>query len=387
MDQSLAVRQTVSLVTNDDANMARKIKMLLPYGNKLTDDNALALAAYSRLHGLDPFNGECYFLVKEKKDSNTGEVISREEMGVYPGIKGKRKKANEILQAIDPGATYKVDYLVVGPDALGLNPKPGEISVIVQAELRDSISTDQYLRQRIELQKAQVPYEEIKTILGKPPIWIGFGMVKTSELSYIKQSPLTLAKKRAESEATNQRFHLPFTDDALADDIAPEMISEGPILEGEVLPQKTTDQISTSSQENSKKDNGNDHSNGEKASRPYPPELLKKAVKKNADAWAKKNKDFTPTSNQVNLLRYGLELCFEAGDPEVDDKRHTLLFYLTGHESTKDIDGKTFHFLVEEWLKMKPLSTGEYEIDPMAKKEAQAIIDIALKDEGQLSFS
>lgn len=382
MDQTLAVRQTVSLVTEADASAARKIKMLLPYGNKLTDDNALALAAYSRLHGLDPFNGECYFLVRDKKDRD-GNIIGREELGVYPGIKGKRKKANELLQFVDPSATYQVDYFTVAPDVASLHPQTGEIEIVIQAELRDSISTERYLRQRIDAQKAGISWEEVKSILGKPPVWVGFGVVKTSELRYIKQTPVVLAKKRAESDATNQRFHLPFSDDALADDIAPEIINDGPIVEGEFSPQNLTDRPSSAAQETTKEENGN----GNTISRPYPPEKIKLAIQQKADAWAKKHKEVKPTENQVQFLRYGLVIAVGEDDPAKEDKRHTLLFYLTGHESTKDIDGKTFHAIVDEWLKMKPLTTGEYEIDPMARKEAQAILEAALKDEGQLPLA
>ena len=218
-------RQSISLINDGDAEAARKIKMLLPYGNKLTDDNALALAAYSRLHGLDPFNGECYFLVREKFDDN-GRLTKREELGVYPGIRGKRKLAKQQLQSIDPEGSYRIDYMVVGPDEVGLKPQPGEISVVVQAELRDSQSTARYIADTIKLSQAGIDAEIIKAIMGKPPVWTGYGVVKQSEVRYIKQTPIVLAKKRAESDATNQRFDLPFSDDALADDIAPDIVNE-----------------------------------------------------------------------------------------------------------------------------------------------------------------
>ena len=99
----------------------------------------------------------------------------------------------------------------------------GEIAIVVEAQLRDSISTEQYLKEFYQLQKNETPGELIRAILGKPPVWTGYGVVKQKELRYIKQSPVVLAKKRAESDATNQRFDLPFSDDALADDIAPDI--------------------------------------------------------------------------------------------------------------------------------------------------------------------
>jgi len=218
-------QSVVNLITNADIEAARKIKMLLPYGAKLTDDNALALAAYSRLHGLDPYNGECYYLVREKKNDR-GEVVGREELGVYPGIRGKRKVAKQQLSRFDPQATYKIDYLVVGPDAVGLKPAAGEIALVIEAQLRDTVSTSAYLAEFYKLQGMKADGDLIRAVLGKPPVWTGFGVVKSTELRYIKMSPMALAKKRAESDATNQRFDLPFADDALADDLAPDLIAE-----------------------------------------------------------------------------------------------------------------------------------------------------------------
>ena len=219
------VQPVITLITNADQEAARKIKMLLPYGAKLTDDNALALAAYSRLHGLDPFNGECYFLVREKFDDR-GVLVKREELGVYPGIRGKRKVAKQQLAGFDPQATYKIDYLVVGPDAVGLKSAADEIALVVEAQLRDTVSTSAYLAEFYKLQGMKADGDLIRAVLGKPPVWTGFGVVKSSELRYIKMSPMALAKKRAESDATNQRFDLPFADDALADDLAPDLIAE-----------------------------------------------------------------------------------------------------------------------------------------------------------------
>lgn len=226
-DQIIPKESRMMLVTEGDQQIARRIKMMLPYGDKLTDDNALALVAYSRLHGLDPFNGECYFLVREKVDKQTGEIIKREELGCYPGIKGKRKKSKEQLSKADPQATYKIDYSPATAEQVGLGAdKAKDIAVIVKAELRDSISTGRYLVDTVKLASAGYSKDEIEAMLGKPPVWVGYGIVYKNELWYIKQTPLDLAKKRAESSATNQRFDLPFADDAIADDIAPEITTD-----------------------------------------------------------------------------------------------------------------------------------------------------------------
>ncbi len=118
--------------------------------------------------------------------------------------------------------------------------------------------------------------------------------------------------------------------------------------------------------------------------RPYPPEVVKEGLSK----MLKDYSEFTPSEKQINLLRYGLELLFD-GDPAVTDKRHCVLYYLTGHASTKDISGSWFKVLTEKWLKMakNPDGSGEYVVDKMAVLEAQAIVAAQLISEGQTELS
>jgi len=118
--------------------------------------------------------------------------------------------------------------------------------------------------------------------------------------------------------------------------------------------------------------------------RPYPPEVVKEGLSK----MLKDYSDFTPSDKQLNLLRYGLELLFD-GDPAVTDKRHCVLYYLTGHASTKDISGSWFKVITEKWLKMakNPDGSGEYVVDNMAVLEAQAIVAAQLVSEGQTELS
>lgn len=222
MSNQIVPQQQVALITEGDMKLANRIKAMLAYGEKLTHENALALVAFSRLHGLDPYNGEAYYLVREKRDAKTGEMI-REELGCYPGIKGKRKLAKEQLRKIDQQATYTVQYSQAKPTDIGLGVKANDIAIVMRAELRDSITTGQYIVNTLQLAKAGYSEEKIEQIIGKAPVWTGYGVVYNRELAYIKQTPLDLAKKRAESSVTSQRFDLPFADDALADDVAPEI--------------------------------------------------------------------------------------------------------------------------------------------------------------------
>lgn len=116
--------------------------------------------------------------------------------------------------------------------------------------------------------------------------------------------------------------------------------------------------------------------------RPYQPEEVKNAMAVKAG----KHPNFTPSDKQLNLLRYGLELCFD-GQESVEDKRHTLLHYLTGNSSTKAVTGSMFKAILEDWLQMKQDSGGQYQINQYAAQEAQKIVSAALVGEGQQAFA
>lgn len=122
-----------------------------------------------------------------------------------------------------------------------------------------------------------------------------------------------------------------------------------------------------------------------KTLRPASPEIVKERIATLAAEYAK-DSEFKPTEPQQGLLRYGLELCFEAQDVKViDDKRHALLKYLTGDASTKNVTGSVFKAIVEKWLEMKPNpdGSGEYLINPFSAQEAETIVSAALVAEGQ----
>jgi len=110
------------------------------------------------------------------------------------------------------------------------------------------------------------------------------------------------------------------------------------------------------------------------ADRPLAPDALKAYFNKVIGEFP----TFTPTEKQIKLLRHGMELLF-AGDDAVDEKRHTVLFFLTGEVSTNDVKGNQLKAFIERWLKMKQDSGGEWNVDPMAIREAALIIEKELQ--------
>lgn len=115
--------------------------------------------------------------------------------------------------------------------------------------------------------------------------------------------------------------------------------------------------------------------------RPYEPEVLKGKLEFIAYS---KFKDYPASDKQRGLLRMCLEMCF-AGDERSEDKRHQLLFYLTGHESTKMVAGGMVKAMIDVWLAPTKLTDGSggYTIEPLAAREAALVIRAANIAEGQ----
>lgn len=110
--------------------------------------------------------------------------------------------------------------------------------------------------------------------------------------------------------------------------------------------------------------------------RPYEPEIVKSKI----EAGAKVHEGKTATQPQVNLMVGMLDVCFASGDAEI--KRHEVCSYLTGEASSKKITGN-YVIAMLDWLKPEKVDGGEYKPDPMATKEAQAILTARAVEAGQ----
>ena len=109
--------------------------------------------------------------------------------------------------------------------------------------------------------------------------------------------------------------------------------------------------------------------------RPYSPDKTRLGLTKVSETKYKDAK--LPNAAQQKLLRYGLELCYSGIETEmIDTQRHKILEYLTGKPSSKDVSGPWFKTIVDEWLKMKQDTGGEYTINQYAAQEARAIAEV-----------
>lgn len=115
--------------------------------------------------------------------------------------------------------------------------------------------------------------------------------------------------------------------------------------------------------------------------RPYAAEK----VREKARMMANNGNQATATEAQRALARNKLAECF-AGDPDADKKRHTVLSYLFGIESTTDPKLTRGHIdALVKWLLLdgKKDSSGDYPLHPNAPAEAAAIIRQTKVDNGQ----
>lgn len=205
-DSQYAIAQFVS----DDtvAQLAGRIITLLPKmlpnAAGLDDNEALALSQVALLHNLSPFNGEIWYLKGNGRS-----------LGVMPGIKGYRKHARRALRAVDPNASYTIEYRIAQPQ----EAEAKEGSLVVEAILRVSLDIDAYLRSK------NLAYEglkglggtfaeidaEAKNIVGPPPLYKSFGVIRPDEFKRFddaRLNKLAQAHVRAERGVLRQRFDL-----------------------------------------------------------------------------------------------------------------------------------------------------------------------------------
>lgn len=171
------------------AALATRLAKAAPGGNRLADNQALALAQIALAHDLDPWNGEVWFIPGS---------------GVMVGIKGLRKAADRECQR--DNNTYWLDFQRVEAKKYGLDEKG---TVIYECHLRDVVTTQAYAKSVNSLTSgAEVPYSDAVKMLGPAPVSIGVGIATEDEKS--KMRIHARARKRAEADAIKMRFGVEF---------------------------------------------------------------------------------------------------------------------------------------------------------------------------------
>ena len=180
-DQRVTVynRSTALLAADSESDikaMTRKIMHVTPAGGKLTADQAVDLAVYALMTGLNPFNNECFYMDK---------------VGCVPGIAGYRSKALDFLQLTNPNPRFSPrvweEYRPATQEEANFDPDAGDVAWV--CTLYDSISREQWESKMVELSMKfkdmgatfTEAYEAAKHVAGDCPSWTAVGVVKASE--------------------------------------------------------------------------------------------------------------------------------------------------------------------------------------------------------------
>lgn len=315
--------------------IARRVQLMAPGAKKLNENEALALAQGAVAHGLDPFNGEIWYIPGS---------------GLMAGIKGLRKAAR--LQ-IDGNFWTEFDE-ITNPDERVLLMIP-DGALAYRCIIRDSDTIRSYSEGWKELNEAGVPVEIIPDLLGRKPYTPGVGYLKKGEAT--KMDPAQVAMKRAEADALKRRFDLPFA--------IPSQPNDMPIvIEGEWVEATEDDDLGKRAAEGSTALYGEDE-------RPRSPEALKKfLVEKSLDM---KAKGLTRIEKTKRGLMVGVINRIFAGS-NADDDRHALCNGIFGESSSQKL--KAYQVgAINYWLDVKKDSGGEYVPDHMSITEAIAFVD------------
>lgn len=115
--------------------------------------------------------------------------------------------------------------------------------------------------------------------------------------------------------------------------------------------------------------------------RPYTPRYLQSKLIQQAEGKPATHQNAKATPGQRGLVAGKLSECFAPAD-DADDKRHLVLEWLVGDESTDSLT-MAIAGAILDWLLDKDADEGTYDLHPAAPAEAQAVWKAALEEAGQ----
>jgi hypothetical protein len=317
--------------------MAMRLVKAMPGAKKLAPEQARTLAQISVAHGLDPFNGEAWFIPGS---------------GVMVGIKGLRKCAKKQLKATsgENASYWGKHHQVVDPTEYGAI----EGDVVYEYRMRDTETFNSWMTAVLKMKEAGFSLDEAKAVIGTAPETVGIGILRAGEKT--KMEKHQCARKRAEADAIKQRFDVEFlfsdSDNLFDDGGLPPIdiqISE---------PAKEPPSRSVSSL-------GFDAD-------PASPQEVKEFIVRLSDDYGGREADIGFRSYIAGVLSAVFR----------DDKeRYAVTEYLTGETSIKDVSDETV-YAIRDWLAIDENNEPSDE----AVKELRLILREALKEQGQLEM-
>ncbi len=220
MNQSLAILPDKQQL--QDVN--KRIAIMLPGGSKLQENERYALAQIAVVHGLDPFNGEVWYI------PGRGPMI---------GIKGLRKKAREQVQG-----NFWIDFREITDAEERKRYGIDAGAIAFEARIFDSENIRTYcdmialMTKPTNLGGPGLPWEAVKEMIGSKPYTSGIGVLRPTEQT--KMERVQCAMKRAEADALKRRFDIPFGIGVEADN-EPDPASGDWVIEGTVVDTQDAD--------------------------------------------------------------------------------------------------------------------------------------------------
>ena len=359
MLNDLAVTDTVNALGTRESihSLGLRIKAMIPGGNRLQDTEAMALAQISLVTGMNPFIGELWYIPGK---------------GPMVGIRGARRVADEaIVKEGGSGAYYFLDFIPVSPEEAGAL-ETEDVLHAYKAVLRDSVSARTYLEflastiKTLKDAGVEDAFGEAKEIMGKKPMWIGYGYSTKGEKT--KMNKMRAAQKRAEAMALSQRFSIPFgAKMAAADSYDDTDKGEAPLA-----PVRSSEQMDGDF--SNEVDNAfpqDDIVEGEVAKendRPYWPEVLRSKMAFRLNAVGS---GLTASKKQRGVMVGMYNEILGS-----DEARYEVCDYLFGRRKSSAMSHK--HVIVA----LNHLNQDK----DMAKKELQSVYQQSQKDKGQTSL-
>lgn len=187
---------------NDISELARRLQMMVVGGeDKYTLSQAVTLAQAAFAHGLSPFNGEIWLLVKNGKS-----------IGLMIGIKGLRKHAHR--QVRRARTNYHIQTVAVTDpkelEAIAPQKIYTEKVLVYKALLTVEAKVGFWIVNITKLTHAGISSAEATAMVGDRPVTVGYGIYDPQMEKYTwrfgRQSPAQIAQKRAEADVLKKEF-------------------------------------------------------------------------------------------------------------------------------------------------------------------------------------
>jgi hypothetical protein len=205
----------------DIKTLAKRIKVCLPNGNKLQDHEALALAQLSVAYGLNPFNGEVWYIPGK---------------GTMVGIKGLRKAARK------QGGYWPVFSLLTKAEKQELSIPENAIAYRCLIYRTDLLLQS---AQIIKLLREGGQENAFEVYAYRPAEGIGYAIPGETTRMKLDQA----GRKRSEADSLKVAFDLPFANEVGGEDRVGyvdtewEVLGTEPHLTGEPLQEKAKENI------------------------------------------------------------------------------------------------------------------------------------------------